>query len=78
MPLYDYRCVNCGDFREFRPMAESGAAHTCPVCGEPSGRVFTTPFLAARGASDSPSPQPYGRQAFGHVCGHGCSHSRGA
>ena len=20
MPLYDYRCVSCGDFREFRPM----------------------------------------------------------
>jgi hypothetical protein len=39
--------------------------------------LFTTPFLAAKGAGNIPSPQPYGRKAFGHVCGHGCSHPHG-
>ena len=48
MPLYDYRCVSCGDFREFRPMTESSISRVCPVCGAPSERVLVAPFLAAK------------------------------
>lgn len=75
MPLYDYRCVSCGDFRELRPMAESSNSQACPVCGAPSQRVLAAPFLAA---SDPGSAQPRSNQptAFPRACGHshGCSH----
>lgn len=76
MPLYDYRCVSCGDFREFRPMTESSISRVCPVCGAQSERVITAPFLAAK---DSNSRIAHGRndgnsvrRACGHA--HGCSH----
>ncbi len=76
MPLYDYRCADCGDFREFRSMAQSDVPHACPGCGKPSDRLFTTPFLAAKTAPTAPSSRPFSRgAAFGHVCGHGCAHS---
>lgn len=75
MPLYDYRCVSCGDFREFRPMTESSKSRACPVCGAPSERVIVAPFLAsdpnsrtAHRRNDQTSVRP--------TCGHayGCSH----
>ena len=80
MPLYDYRCVSCGDFRELRPMRESSASRVCPVCGALSDRVITAPFLAA---VDPNSRIPRGRcdqTRVSRPCGHanGCSHSHGA
>jgi len=76
MPLYDYRCASCGDFREFRPMTESGTSLVCPVCGAPSERVIAAPFLAGRDPG-SGSAQPRSNQTiFPRACGHahGCSH----
>ena len=80
MPLYDYRCTSCGDFREFRPMAESRASRACPVCGTLSERLISTPFLADKESSGA-SGHPHGGQTgVPHICGHGhgCSHSHGA
>jgi putative FmdB family regulatory protein len=77
MPLYDYRCVSCGDFREFRPMGESRAAGVCPVCGASSERVIAAPFLAGSDSASRAGHRPDGRIGFGHACGHGCSHSHG-
>jgi putative FmdB family regulatory protein len=67
MPLYDYRCVSCGDFREFRPMTESSTSRVCPVCGAPSEKVIAAPFLAHRRNDQTSAARP---------CGHarGCSH----
>lgn len=75
MPLYDYRCAQCGEFRMFRPMSESGAAVPCPHCATQSERILAAPFLAggdAAGASPSGSPAGGG---FRHACGFGCSHN---
>ncbi len=77
MPLYDYRCAACGDFRAFRPMAESGAPGVCPTCGAASEKLIATPFLAGQDAG-RPTAAPVsgrGHLGFGHSCGHGCSHS---
>jgi putative FmdB family regulatory protein len=79
MPLYDYRCMSCGDFRELRPMRESGATRPCPVCGATSDRVISAPFLSGRD-SDGEMARGRGRSpgasnACGH--GHGCSHWHG-
>jgi putative FmdB family regulatory protein len=78
MPLYDYRCSSCGDFRAFRPMAESSAAGVCPTCGEPSERLIATPFLAGGDVHGSTAAGGGGGHiGFRHACGHGpgCSHS---
>ncbi len=77
MPLYDYRCLSCGDFREFRPMKESGSAHECPLCGALSERVMSTPFLAGKDSGGQTGIQRYGQTGIRHTCGHGCSHSHG-
>ena len=80
MPLYDYRCVSCGDFREFRPMTESSASQMCPACGAPSERVIAAPFFAAKNPNGSNAHRGNGPTSFRHACGHGhgCSHSHGA
>jgi putative FmdB family regulatory protein len=77
MPLYDYRCVSCGDFREFRPMAASGTAVECPACGSPSDRVLATPFLAGKEPGAGAGQGPHGQSGFRHACGFGCTHSHG-
>ncbi len=46
MPLYDYHCSDCGDFRSWQSMSESGADVACPDCQELAGRLVTAPSLA--------------------------------
>jgi putative FmdB family regulatory protein len=76
MPLYDYRCSSCGDFREIRPMKESGAAQACPICDAMSERVMSTPFLAGKDPGGrTTGVQRYGQSGIRHVCGPGCGHS---
>lgn len=45
MPTYSYACVVCGDFSVLRPMAEAGAAMSCPDCGRATRRLFGAPAL---------------------------------
>ena len=46
MPLYDYVCDDCGDFRSWRKMSESGDSMACPTCEQIVGRAVTAPSLA--------------------------------
>lgn len=46
MPLYDFECRDCGDFSEFRTIADRDELMTCPVCGRPAARIVTAPNLA--------------------------------
>lgn len=46
MPLYDYRCHDCGDFRSWESMSESDADVACPDCDRPAIRSVTGPSLA--------------------------------
>ena len=73
MPLYDYRCSNCGDFRQFRPMAESGLPQACPACGDPSDRLPAAPFLGAD--PNGPPRSDAGRIPWRSACKPGCSHT---
>lgn len=45
MPLYDYFCDACGDFRALRPMSDRDRPLDCPECGEPGQRQVTAPQL---------------------------------
>jgi putative FmdB family regulatory protein len=76
MPLYDYRCLSCGDFRALRPMSESSAPVGCPVCGARSERMIAAPFLAGNDSGSGIAPPRNGPTAFPRGCRHGrgCSH----
>ena len=72
MPIYDYRCPQCGDFRASRPMAESAAAVACPACGRASARCLSAPFVVSKGGTPGVTQTPRDRMA--HMCGAGCNH----
>ncbi|MGI9435750.1 MAG: FmdB family zinc ribbon protein [Geminicoccaceae bacterium] len=46
MPLYDYNCENCGDFRSWQRMSESNADMPCPECDQMAVRLVAAPALA--------------------------------
>jgi len=46
VPLYAFRCADCGSFDLQRPVAEAGSPAPCPACGARAERVFTPPGLA--------------------------------
>jgi putative FmdB family regulatory protein len=50
MPVYDYRCIDCGErFEVTRPMA-STSKEECPSCAAPAKRVFTPVGVAFKGS----------------------------
>ena len=46
MPLYDYHCSRCGNFRAWRRMSEAGDPGDCPICGASAARAVVAPSLA--------------------------------
>ncbi|MDX1572980.1 MAG: zinc ribbon domain-containing protein [Methylophaga sp.] len=46
MPIYDYRCEQCGDFSALRKMSEAGESVACVECGNEAVRVISAPYLA--------------------------------
>ena len=52
MPLYEYRCGECGaKFELLRPMSQADAMATCPFCGSTETRRALSLF-AARSRSE--------------------------
>jgi putative FmdB family regulatory protein len=45
MPLYEFRCNDCGSFDEWRKMAESSHPAYCPTCTQPAKRLFSPPAV---------------------------------
>ncbi|MEV4635179.1 zinc ribbon domain-containing protein [Rhodococcus coprophilus] len=45
MPLYEYRCAECGPFDLFVPMSEVRPDAACPSCAGASRRAVTAPRL---------------------------------
>ncbi|MCK0089786.1 zinc ribbon domain-containing protein [Rhodococcus sp. HNM0563] len=50
MPLYDFRCAECGPFDASIPMNDVGPSTACPSCGQHAPRAITAPRLG-RGSS---------------------------
>jgi putative FmdB family regulatory protein len=46
MPIYDYRCSECGEFSALRKMSEASESVSCPECGEMASRIISAPYLA--------------------------------
>lgn len=45
MPLYEYRCNDCGDFEVWRTMTESNAPTDCPQCSQTAVKIFSAPNI---------------------------------
>ena len=48
MPLYTYRCTDCGPFDSRRGVDEAALPLPCPTCAGPARRVYTAPGLRSR------------------------------
>lgn len=60
MPLYEFRCDECGVFDEWRTMAECSVPAYCPSCQQTARRIFS-PLAMLSGSlrlkKESPEPQ---------------------
>ncbi len=48
MPLYEYRCPQCGLFDHRRDADQASTPLNCPSCSAPAGRVYTPPGIHRR------------------------------
>ena len=46
MPVYAFKCAECGPFDVVRPASEAAVPANCPQCGGAARRIFTPPGLA--------------------------------
>ena len=68
MPRYEFACETCEQHYDIeRPMAEAGAPHPCPFCGQPSRRVFTAPRFLFKPDPNDNRPVWHNHGAFGHA-----------
>ncbi len=43
MPIYEFRCNDCGEFEALRRLAEHDAPIDCPKCGNSAYKIFSVP-----------------------------------
>lgn len=78
MPVYDYTCSHCGDFRLFRSIEERNHPTACPSCSTIGRRLILAPNLAimnplarkATAINERSRHEP--RVSNAHSCGSGC------
>ena len=63
MPLYQFKCDDCGTFEEWRSLAKSSDPAYCPSCQELSKRIFSPPTIlsAPSGTQATQDQHSYGR-----------------
>ncbi|MCS7226804.1 MAG: zinc ribbon domain-containing protein [Gloeomargarita sp. SKYB31] len=49
MPVYDFRCRQCGEFEVWRSLSEMSLPVYCPTCGASAQRIYTPPAVALNG-----------------------------
>ena len=87
MPLYDYRCSDCGEFRAWRSMREAALPAACPACQQAARRAVAAPSLALmnphnriahqRNEKSAHEPQVVSRRDHGPQDGQGHGHGHG-
>ncbi|HEY9814273.1 MAG: zinc ribbon domain-containing protein [Leptolyngbya sp. DLM2.Bin15] len=61
MPLYEFRCADCGPFEQWRAMAEAKNPMHCPECHEVAKRIFSAPSVMLNSSfrlREKPSAEP--------------------
>src|SRR5258708_26956910 len=78
MPLYDYNCVDCGNFCLWRSVADRDLPASCPGCHLRSARLISAPNLTLMppGRREAFARNEKSRHEPGvktrHGCGSGC------
>lgn len=63
MPIYEYRCNDCGEFEAMRSLSDYNTPIDCPECGIEAPKIFSPPNInlnsgslsaIARGNSSEP------------------------
>ena len=62
MPLYEFRCPDCGIFDEWRSMTDRAHPATCPNCQQSATKILSIPGIQLNGAirlkkTENPEPQ---------------------
>jgi len=78
MPVYDFSCPECGDFRALLTIDERNDPTPCPDCSRVGQRLILAPNLAlmnpikrkATAINEKSRHEP--RISTGHSCGSGC------
>lgn len=58
MPLYEFRCDDCGVFDLWRSMSESSNPAHCPGCDTQGKRIFSPPMILSTGRIQKVSAEP--------------------
>lgn len=58
MPLYEFKCNDCGTFDLWRTMAESSSPADCPTCQTAARRIFSPPMLLSGSLRLSKTAKP--------------------
>ena len=45
MPLYEYRCGDCGEFEALRSLSEYNTPINCPQCDTVASKIFSAPNI---------------------------------
>lgn len=78
MPVYDFTCEDCGDFRELRTIDERNEPASCPACSRIAQRLILAPNLGLmnplqrKAATINEKSRHEPRVSGGHSCGSGC------
>ena len=60
MPLYEYRCANCGHVMEVLEKADTNGRHTCEKCGSHQMQKLFSSFAVGGSAQSSGGSCPTG------------------
>jgi putative FmdB family regulatory protein len=61
MPIYEFRCEECGhQFSLLLPMSQSAAEHVCPRCSAPGARRQISSFAAVSSGGSRADCGPVG------------------
>ncbi|MBX3743366.1 MAG: zinc ribbon domain-containing protein [Akkermansiaceae bacterium] len=78
MPVYDFTCGDCGDFREVRSIDERNNPARCPDCRKAARRMILAPNLglmnpvARKASAVNEKSRHEPRVSNPHSCGSGC------
>jgi putative FmdB family regulatory protein len=68
MPIFEYKCSDCGKISEFLEKADTKADHTCPACG---GKNLTKQFSTFSAVVKQPAaPNKCHTCPSGRICPH--------
>ncbi|MGA2916426.1 MAG: zinc ribbon domain-containing protein [Sedimentisphaerales bacterium] len=67
MPIFEYKCADCGKVSEFLEKADLKAGHTCTACG---GKNLTKQFSTFSGFVKEPAASKCHTCPSGRTCPH--------